>query len=89
MNIYVSLAITALCRLLVSSQVISDVKERVLRWEQDELTPGKEKQQKVLEDLRVIGIKSATWILTMVIDLVVAQLRIKSGADTTVQGVQK
>jgi hypothetical protein len=76
--------IPLLLKALVNSMVLARIRAAVQRWESVEVE-GKEKQQGVLDELRVIGIHTASWILTTVIDLVVLQARIKSGAETEIK----
>lgn len=73
-----------ICRALVGSQVLSNIRERVLRWETVEVA-GLEKQKGVLKDLRVIGVKHASWLLCAVISLVVVELRRKAGEPEVIE----
>jgi hypothetical protein len=80
----VAYLIPLLLKALIGSQLLARIRASVLRWEEVEIA-GKDKQQNILGELRIIGIHTASWVLTAVIDLVVMELRVKAGVPAEVK----
>mgnify|MGYP007071645526 CR=1 FL=1 len=67
--------LTAVAKIIVGSQLFDRIKACVFRQE-EKILSGPEKRHAVTQELMVIGVSVATWVLNFAIEVAVAQLRI-------------
>lgn len=73
-------AIKGLANLVADKGVFSRVLNAVNTVD-DPSTPGNEKKDAVLKQLKVIGLELASWLANLLIELAVAYIRVAAGKD--------
>ena len=69
--------ISGFAKIVLGSSLFDRIKATVIRVDNDNI-PGSEKRDAVLNELRIIGISAATYLLNLGIELCVAWLRIQA-----------
>jgi hypothetical protein len=69
--------IATFAKLILGSNLFERIKATVIRQD-DKGIPGSEKRQAVLDELKIIGISAATYLLNLGIECSVAWLRAQS-----------
>lgn len=65
--------VSAFIRIVLGSSLFARINAAVERWADKELE-GREKRKGVLNELEIIGIKSAEWVVRLSIELAVGKL---------------
>ncbi|MGZ5000627.1 MAG: hypothetical protein ACXV7F_10020 [Methylomonas sp.] len=74
MNPLLASAVSVFIRIVLGSSVFSRIEASVMRWA-DKKISGAEKRKGVLDELEVIGLKTAEWVLRLGIELAVGKLK--------------
>lgn len=74
MNPVVLAAVNIFIKIVLGSDVFKRVEDRVVEWA-DRKISGAEKRKGVLDQLEVIGLKQAEWVLRLAIELAVGKMQ--------------
>jgi hypothetical protein len=69
--------IAAFAKIVLGSNLFERIKATVIRQE-DKNLPGSEKRQAVLDELKIIGVSTATYLINLGVELAVSWLRAQS-----------